>query len=61
MKLWAVSYGPAWEGNEIDSIWTDKETAEARQRFLKEEYPPEHYCHYLEEYDINKPQGKVTP
>lgn len=60
MRIWAVSYGPHWEGNYIDSIWTDKSNAEARGRWLKEEYPPASYSHYLEEFELNKPDGKVT-
>jgi hypothetical protein len=53
MKLFAVSYGPAWEGNSLDSVWDSREKAEARARWLKEEYPPKNYDHWLEEFEIN--------
>jgi hypothetical protein len=53
MKLYAVSYGYHWEGNYLDSIWDSKERAEARQRWLKEEYSPDNYDHWLDEYELN--------
>jgi hypothetical protein len=50
--VFIVSHGEPFEGQELDSVWLSREHAEARQKWLKEEYG-HNRCYYIEECEVN--------
>lgn len=58
MRVYVVSHGGPYEGNEVDSVWLSYEHAEAREKWLRAEHGTYH-CYWLEEFDtgvVRKPE-----